>query len=81
MFPKNPHIKIFLKKNTIHSNKIFSNILFQNEPKKEGEKTSENSKDNDTIGFWLNSINSSNMYRSLLKAKILGQSHQAAESS
>ena len=44
-----------------------SNTLFQNEPKKEGEKTAENAQEDDTIGFWLNNINSSNMYRSFIK--------------
>ena len=47
----------------------FANTLFQNEPKKEGEKTSENPQEDETIGFWLNNINSSNMYRSFIKGK------------
>ena len=51
------------------SKQDFSNTLFQNEPKKEGEKTSDNPQDDDTIGFWLNNINSSNMYRSFIKGK------------
>ena len=47
----------------------FSNTLFQNDSKKEGEKTSENPQEDETIGFWLNNMNSSNMYRSFIKGK------------
>ena len=44
-----------------------SSTLFQNDQKKEGEKTAENAQDDETIGFWKNNINSSNMYRSFIK--------------
>ena len=57
IFLKNPHIKIFLKKSLIHPNKFIFKYFIQNEPKKEGEKTSENTQDDETTGLWLNNIN------------------------
>ena len=49
------------------ANGDLSNTLFQNNSKKESEKTNEKAQEDDTIGFWLNNINSSNMYRSFIK--------------
>ena len=49
------------------ANGDLSNTLFQNNNKKESEKTNEKAQEDDTIGFWLNNINSSNMYRSFIK--------------
>ena len=68
-FPKEPTYQNIPQEKPDSSKQDFSNTLFQNEPKKEGEKTSENPQDDDTIGFWLNNINSSNMYRSFIKGK------------
>ena len=67
--PKEPTYQNIPQEKPDSSKQDFSNTLFQNEPKKEGEKTSDNPKDDDTIGFWLNNINSSNMYRSFIKGK------------
>ena len=67
--PKEPTYQNIPQEKTDSSKQDFSNTLFQNEPKKEGEKTSDNPQDDDTIGFWLNNINSSNMYRSFIKGK------------
>ena len=67
--PKEPTYQNIPQEKPDSSKQDFSNTLFQNEPKKEGEKTSENPQDDDTIGFWLNNINSSNMYRSFIKGK------------
>ena len=39
--------------------------LFQN--KKEGEKTVEEGQEEDTIGFWINNINTGDVYRSFIK--------------
>ena len=50
----------------------FANTLFQKdsqENNKEGEKPNEGNQEDETIGFWLNNINSSNMYRSFIKGK------------
>ena len=60
--PKETHYQ-----NVPQEQQELSNTLFQNEKKKEGEKTAENPQDDETIGFWLNNINSSNMYRSFIK--------------
>ena len=49
-----------------------ANTLFQKdsqENKKEGEKTNETNQEDETKGFWLNNMNSSNMYRSFIKGK------------
>ena len=67
--PKEPTYQNIHQEKPDSSKQDFSNTLFQNEPKKEGEKTSDNPQDDDTIGFWLNNINSSNMYRSFIKGK------------
>ena len=67
--PKEPTYQNIPQEKPDSSKQDFSNTIFQNEPKKEGEKTSENPQDDDTIGFWLNNINSSNMYRSFIKGK------------
>ena len=67
--PKEPTYQNIPQEKPDSSKQDFSNTLFQNEPKKEGEKTSDNAQDDDTIGFWLNNINSSNMYRSFIKGK------------
>ena len=67
--PKEPTYQNIPQEKPDSSKQDFSNTLFQNEPKKEGERTSDNPQDDDTIGFWLNNINSSNMYRSFIKGK------------
>ena len=67
--PREPTYQNIPQEKPDSSKQDFSNTLFQNEPKKEGEKTSDNPQDDDTIGFWLNNINSSNMYRSFIKGK------------
>jgi hypothetical protein len=67
--PKEPTYQNIPQEKPDSSKQDFSSTLFQNEPKKEGEKTSDNPQDDDTIGFWLNNINSSNMYRSFIKGK------------
>jgi hypothetical protein len=67
--PKEPTYQNIPQEKPDSSKQDFSNTLFQNAPKKEGEKTSDNPQDDDTIGFWLNNINSSNMYRSFIKGK------------
>ena len=67
--PKEPTYQNIPQEKPDSSKQDFSNTLFQNEPKKEGEKTPDNPQDDDTIGFWLNNINSSNMYRSFIKGK------------
>ena len=48
----------------------FENTLFQNESQnnnKEGDKTMEGNQEDETSGFWLKNINSSDMYRSFIK--------------
>ena len=48
----------------------FANTLFQKESQnnnKEGEKTMEGNHEDETSGFWLKNINSSDMYRSFIK--------------
>lgn len=48
----------------------FSNTLFQNGNQtnaKEDKKTEEGNQEDETAGFWLKNINSSNMYRSFIK--------------
>ena len=67
--PKEPTYQNIPQEKPDSSKQDFSSTLFQNEPKKEGEKTSDNPQDDDTIGFWLNNINSSNMYHSFIKGK------------
>ena len=67
--PKEPTYQNIPQEKPDSSKQDFSNTLFQNEPKKEGEKTPDNPQDDDTIGFWLNNINSSNMYHSFIKGK------------
>ena len=49
----------------------FGNTLFQNGNKqkngKEGEKNAEEGQEEDTIGFWINNINTGDVYRSFIK--------------
>ena len=67
--PKEPTYQNIPQEKTDQSKQGLSNTLFQNESKKEGEKTAESGQDDDTIGFWLKNINTSNMYRSFIKGK------------
>ena len=67
--PKEPTYDNIPKEKSDQNKPGFSNTLFQNDSKKEGEKTSENPQEDETIGFWLNNMNSSNMYRSFIKGK------------
>ena len=67
--PKEPTYQNIPQEKTDKSKQGLSNTLFQNESKKEGEKTAESGQDDDTIGFWLKNINTSNMYRSFIKGK------------
>ena len=66
---KEPTYQNIPQEKTDQSKQGLSNTLFQNESKKEGEKTAESGQDDDTIGFWLKNINTSNMYRSFIKGK------------
>ena len=55
---------------SIQNRNGFANTLFQNESQnnnKEGEKTMEGNQEDETSGFWLKNINSSDMYRSFIK--------------
>ena len=66
---ESPYQNIPQEKNVQNKNG-FTNTLFQNESQnnnKEGEKNSEGNQEDETSGFWLKNINSSNMYRSFLK--------------
>ena len=48
----------------------FGNTLFQNDKQKnakEGEKKMEEGQEEDTIGFWINNINTGDVYRSFIK--------------
>ena len=48
----------------------FGNTLFQNDKtkaSKEGEKTTEEGQEEDTIGFWIKNINTGDVYRSFIK--------------
>ena len=48
----------------------FGNTLFQNDNQKngkEGEKTTEEGQEEDTIGFWIKNINTGDVYRSFIK--------------
>jgi len=67
--PKEPTYQNIPQEKTDQSKQGLSNTLFQNESKKEGEKTAESGQEDDTIGFWLKNINTSNMYRSFIKGK------------
>lgn len=66
---ESPYQNIPQEKNVQNKNG-FENTLFQNESQnnnKEGEKNAEGNQEDETSGFWLKNINSSNMYRSFLK--------------
>ena len=66
---ESPYQNIPQEKNVQNKND-FANTLFQNESQnnnKEGEKNAEGNQEDETSGFWLKNINSSNMYRSFLK--------------
>ena len=66
---ESPYQNIPQEKNVQNKNG-FANTLFQNESQnnnKEGEKNAECNQEDETSGFWLKNINSSNMYRSFLK--------------
>jgi hypothetical protein len=66
---ESPYQNIPQEKNVQNKNG-FANTLFQNESQnnnKEGEKNAEGNQEDETSGFWLKNINSSNMYRSFLK--------------
>ena len=66
---ESPYQNIPQEKNVQNKNG-FANTLFQNESQnnnKEGEKNAEDNQEDETSGFWLKNINSSNMYRSFLK--------------
>jgi len=66
---ESPYQNIPQEKNVQNKNG-FANTLFQNESQnnnKEGEKNAEVNQEDETSGFWLKNINSSNMYRSFLK--------------
>ena len=67
--PKEPTYDNIPQEKSDQNKPGYSNTLFQNDSKKEGEKTSENPQEDETIGFWLNNMNSSNMYRSFIKGK------------
>ena len=48
----------------------FGNTLFQNDTqknRKEGEKSTEEGQEEDTIGFWIKNINTGDVYRSFIK--------------
>lgn len=66
---ESPYQNIPQEKNVQNKNGL-ANTLFQNESQnnnKEGEKNAEGNQEDETSGFWLKNINSSNMYRSFLK--------------
>ena len=66
---ESPYQNIPQEKSTQNKNG-FANTLFQNESQnnnKEGEKTMEGNQEDETSGFWLKNINSSDMYRSFIK--------------
>lgn len=66
---ESPYQNLPQEKNAQNKNG-FANTLFQNESQnnnKEGEKNAEGNQEDETSGFWLKNINSSNMYRSFLK--------------
>ena len=66
---ESPYQNIPQEKNVQNKNG-FAKTLFQNESQnnnKEREKNAEGNQEDETSGFWLKNINSSNMYRSFLK--------------
>ena len=62
--PKEPSYKMGNQENGNGTQNGFG-TLFQN--KKEGEKTVEEVQEEDTIGFWINNINTGDVYRSFIK--------------
>ena len=62
--PKEPSYKIGNQENGNGTQNGFGTV-FQN--KKEGEKTVEEGQEEDTIGFWINNINTGDVYRSFIK--------------
>ena len=62
--PKEPSYKMGNQENGNGTQNGFG-TLFQN--KKEGEKTVEEGQEEDTIGFWINNINTGDVYRSFIK--------------
>jgi hypothetical protein len=62
--PKESSFKMEKQENVEGTQNGFG-TLFQN--KKEGEKTVEEGQEEDTIGFWINNINTGDVYRSFIK--------------
>ena len=70
--PKESSYQNIPQENCAQNKNGFANTLFQNESQnnnKEGEKTMEGNQEDETSGFWLKNINSSDMYRSFIKGK------------
>ena len=68
--PKENNYQNENKENLEGSQNGFGNTLFQsdkNKNSKEGEKTTEEGQEEDTIGFWIKNINSGDVYRSFIK--------------
>ena len=75
--PKEPSNQMDNQENTDGSQGGFGNTLFQNSKSNnnqsnqnagnEGEKNAEEGQEEDTIGFWINNINTGDVYRSFIK--------------
>ena len=66
--PKEPSHQNENQENLDGSQRGFGNTLFQSgKQKKEGEKSTEEGQEEDTIGFWINNINTGDVYRSFIK--------------
>ena len=66
--PKEPSHQNENQENLDGSQSGFGNTLFQSgKQKKEGEKSTEEGQEEDTIGFWINNINTGDVYRSFIK--------------
>ena len=69
--PKQSSLRMEGQENGEGNQNGFGNTLFQNGNKqkngKEGEKNAEEGQEEDTIGFWINNINTGDVYRSFIK--------------
>ena len=69
--PKQSSLRMEGQENGEGNQNGFGNTLFQNGNKqkngKDGEKNAEEGQEEDTIGFWINNINTGDVYRSFIK--------------
>ena len=73
--PKQSSLRMEGQENGEGNQNGFGNTLFQNGNKqkngKDGEKNAEEGQEEDTIGFWINNINTGDVYRSFIKVKLI----------